>query len=161
MSCANKSRDFEPELTAFVDGELPPADRDALEQHLPSCASCRQTLALLQRTVQGLSALPAFEPSAALRRQVLSKLDAPRSGLAGLWQWLRAPRVLMPSFGLVAAAVVAAVFVTREPALPVDEPDQLELAANMEVVEDYELLGLSDLEDLEVVQNLHELEAHP
>jgi anti-sigma factor RsiW len=160
MSCANKSRDFEPELTAYVDGELSAADREALQRHLPSCASCQQTLALLQRTARSLAALPAFEPSMALRRQVLSRLDEPPKGL---WQWLSRPRVVMPSFGLVAAALVAGIFLVRsEPSLPVDlEPEQLELAANMEVVEDYELLGLSEPEDLEVVQNLHELEAHP
>jgi anti-sigma factor RsiW len=160
MSCANKSRDFEPELTAYVDGELSAADKDALESHLPACASCQRTLSLLQRTTQSLAALPDFAPSVALRRQVLSRLDEAPGGLAGLWQRLSRPRVMMPSFGLVAAALVAGIFlVSSEPPLP--QEFELEIAANMEVVEDYELLGLSELEDLEVVQNLHELEDRP
>jgi hypothetical protein len=41
------------------------------------------------------------------------------------------------------------------------DPAVMELAANLEVAEDYELLGLDSAEDLEVVANLHELEEMP
>ncbi len=151
MSCT-----YEGELTAYLDGELAPAARAELDRHLPSCASCRATLPLLRQAVVSLQALPAFEPRPALRREVLSRLDQP----PGLWARLTRPWVVLPSFGLVAAAVLAVVLVGRSE-LPSVEPEQLEIAANMDMTEDYELLGLSELEDVDVVQHLHELEGLP
>jgi hypothetical protein len=49
---------------------------------------------------------------------------------------------------------------TDRPASPL-EPGQIELAANYDLVADYDVLGLDNPEDLEVVQRLQELEAEP
>jgi anti-sigma factor RsiW len=72
MSCS-----FEEDLTAYVDGELPELRRRAVELHLGSCPSCPVVVKLLEVTVKGLSAMPAFAPSQGLRRQVLAQLDEP------------------------------------------------------------------------------------
>jgi anti-sigma factor RsiW len=39
-------------LSQYRDGELDPARKAAFESHLPSCADCRKTLALLTNLVQ-------------------------------------------------------------------------------------------------------------
>ncbi|WP_163996169.1 anti-sigma factor family protein [Pyxidicoccus caerfyrddinensis] len=158
MSCG-----FEEDLTAYVDGELPPARREEVTAHLDTCAGCRSTHALLRNTVARLAELPAYEPSSATRRAVMAKLDAlPVPWWERLRKWLR-PVVLVPSLGLAAAVGVALLLAGPGPDAPpeLEDPAVMELAANLEVAEDYEVLGLDSAEDLEVVANLHELEATP
>ena len=52
MSCP-----FEEDLTAYVDGELPPARRAEVEAHLGGCAGCQGTEALLRSTVARMAEL--------------------------------------------------------------------------------------------------------
>jgi anti-sigma factor RsiW len=160
MSC-----ELEKELTAYVDGELPDIARARVDAHLSTCAGCRATEQLLRRTVSTLVAMePAFAPSAALKAKVLSALDRPVGLRQRLEAWLR-PGVLIPSgLGLAAAAAgLTAVVVTREspPRFELVEPSHYELIANLEVVEDYEVLGLEEPDDVELVSHLHELEKLP
>lgn len=154
MSCT-----FEDELTAYVDGELPAARRAEVEAHLGTCPDCRATEGLLRRTLAQLPALPEFVPSPSLRREVLAKVDAlpPTWGerLRALWR----PTVMVPTAALVATLVlVLKVGGGGEPSLDVTDAGALELAANMELVEDYDVAGLDEVDDLEVVAHLHELE---
>jgi len=154
MSCA-----FEEELTAYIDGELPPPRRTEVEAHLGTCAECRSTEALLRRTLTQLEALPEFKPSLDTRRAVLAKVDALPPPLRERLKALLRPSVLVPSLGL-AAAVGLAIIYTGHESRGLDELDAgtLELAANLELVEDYDIVGLDSSEDLEVIENLHELE---
>jgi anti-sigma factor RsiW len=154
MSCP-----FEEDLTAYVDGELPHERRAEVETHLSGCAGCQGTEALLRRTVARMAELPEFTPSTATRREVLAKVDALPRPLGERLRALLRPTVLVPAAGLAAVAGLA-LYTTapREPALEVPDAGTLELAMNLEVVEDYEVLGLDESEDLEVVAHLHELE---
>jgi anti-sigma factor RsiW len=154
MSCP-----FEEELTAYVDGELPPARRAEVAEHLGSCAGCQGTEALLRRTVARMAELPELTPSPATRRAVMAKLDALPPTLGERLRGLLKPWVLVPAAGLAAVAGLA-LYTTapREPALEVPDAGTLELAMNLEVVEDYDVVGLESGEDLEVIENLHELE---
>lgn len=158
MSCG-----FEEDLTAYVDGELPPARRVAVEAHLGTCAGCRTTHALLSHAVARMAELPAFEPSPHTRRAVLAKLDALPTPWWERLKGLLRPAVLVPSAGLAAALGVALLMAGPRVDAPPElaDPVVMELAANLEVAEDYELLGLDSAEDLEVVANLHELEEMP
>jgi anti-sigma factor RsiW len=153
MSCA-----FEEELTAYIDGELPAARRTEVEAHVGGCAECKSTEALLRRTVSSLAQLPEFVPSADTRRSVLAKVDALPLPLKERLLALLRPSVLVPSLGL--AAALALVVYTSGDGQGVDVTDEgaLELAANMELMEDYDVVGLDSSEDMEVVANLHELE---
>ncbi|RKH45186.1 anti-sigma factor family protein [Corallococcus llansteffanensis] len=156
MSCA-----YEEDLTAYVDGELPPPHRARVEAHLGTCADCQQTERLLRVTVARMAELPAFTPSPSARREVLARLDAlPPTWRERLASLLR-PGVLVPSLGVAAAAVLAVLVVGRgggeSTALDEWDPGALEVATNLELVEDYEVLGLDSSDDLEVVENLHEL----
>ena len=134
-----------------------------MEAHLGTCDGCRSTHALLRNAVARVAELPAFEPSARTRRAVLAKLDAPPAPWWERFKSLLRPAVLVPSAGLAAAVAVALLVVGPGPDAPPELADTavMELAANLELVEDYELLGLDSTEDLEVVANLHELEVGP
>jgi anti-sigma factor RsiW len=153
MSCA-----FEEELTAYIDGELAAARRAEVEAHLSTCAGCKSTEALLRRTVAGMAQLPEFVPSADTRRAVMAKVDALPPPLRERLLALLRPSVLVPSMGL-AAALALAVYTSGE-SQGVDAADEgsLELAMNMELMEDYDVVGLDSSEDMEVIANLHELE---
>ncbi|MBI3181440.1 MAG: zf-HC2 domain-containing protein [Myxococcales bacterium] len=152
MSC-----EIEQDLTAFLDGELPELRAKQVEAHLPGCPSCAGTLSLIRRTVLQLAALPELSPSLALRRKVMARLDEP-SGLTERLRALFRPAVLMPALGMAAAASVAVVLsVGPESRL---DPEQMYVAMNMEMLEDFEVVGLEP-EDVEVVTHLHELEALP
>jgi predicted anti-sigma-YlaC factor YlaD len=51
-------RAIEEQLSAYLDGELLPRERKAVEQHLADCPSCRWHLKTLRQTVQWTSELP-------------------------------------------------------------------------------------------------------
>jgi len=53
-------------LSEYVDGELTPAERTALEAHLAACGACRQTLAELRQVVARAQALDDRPPAADL-----------------------------------------------------------------------------------------------
>lgn len=148
-------RDWTEQLTAYVDGELSELEAKALEAELARDPALRALEQRLRRTVALVEALPAPEPSTALRRAVLSRIDQPTLGerLKGLFT---PPRLGVA--GLAAAAVAAVVVVAAQPKdVPGDE-EQLFLAQNMEVIEDLDLVGLDSPDDLDVVASLHELE---
>jgi anti-sigma factor RsiW len=155
MSCA-----FEDDLTAYLDGELPPARRAEVEAHLGTCEECQRTQALLRRTLTSLAALPEFKPSAETRRAVLAKVDALPLPLRERLKALLRPAVLVPSMGLAAALGLAVIVSNGREPQPLDVTDAgtLELAANLELVEDYDIVGLEGSEDMEVIEHLHELE---
>jgi anti-sigma factor RsiW len=165
MSCT-----FEEDLTAYVDRELPPLKVRQLEGHLPGCRSCSATLALLRRTVSALEAMPAFAPSPQLRRAVLTRISQePPSLLDRLRGWLR-PQLLVPALSaaaLLAVGVVATQRIRRQELPTQDAPllvadaSELELAQNLDLVEDLDVVGLESPEDLEVVEHLDELEGQP
>lgn len=153
MSCT-----VENDLTAYLDGELPPEAATRVKAHLDGCEDCRTTQLLLQHTVSSLGALPPFEPSRGLRRRVLAEVEAlPPSAWAGWRTWLR-PGRLLPSGAALAAAVAVAVVTAHK----VEQRRSMELAvaANYELLSDYEVVGLST-EDLDVVEHLDELEGRP
>jgi anti-sigma factor RsiW len=156
MSCA-----YEEDLTAYVDGELAPEHRARLAAHLGTCARCQGTERLLRVTVARMAQLPDFTPSPSARRELLARVDALPPGWRERLSNLLKPGVLVPSAGLAAAAVLAVLAAGRGrvdgPGLEEWDAGALEVAANLELVEDYEVLGLNSSEDLEVVENLHEL----
>lgn len=50
-------------FSSYLDGEIPDAERIALEQHLAGCAPCRTELEAFRRTVGGLGALRRTAPA--------------------------------------------------------------------------------------------------
>ena len=146
------------ELTAYIDGELNELDARRVEEALKADPELAALERRLRATVTAVEALSAPAPSVALRRAVLGRIDEP-TALDRLKGFFTLPR-LVPAVGLAAAAAVAVVVVKSKTAeTPVEDPEALVLAQNMEVVEDLDLIGLENPDDLEVVANLKELEA--
>src|SRR5215212_941917 len=56
----------EPDLSAYVDGELPPSRSSRVEAHVAACEVCRETLEGLRATRALLAALPRQVPSRSL-----------------------------------------------------------------------------------------------
>jgi anti-sigma factor RsiW len=153
MSCT-----VEDDLTAYLDGELSVVEAARVRTHLSSCAECRATETLLRRTLTELTALPTFEPSVGLRRRVLSEVEAlPRPWWERLGSWFR-PALLAPVAGVALAGAVALVATGYLGARnnPIARGAELAVAENYDLLNDYEVVGLSP-EDLEVVEHLDQL----
>ncbi len=67
----------QPDLSAYVDGELPVARRAELDSHITACAACQRRLAELRRVAAGLHALPQQSPPPGFLREVQAKLAQP------------------------------------------------------------------------------------
>jgi len=53
-------------FSAYVDGDLPPAERARVDEHLATCIQCRVSLERFRRTVGGLGVLKRTAPGAFL-----------------------------------------------------------------------------------------------
>lgn len=146
--------EFEEDLTAYIDGELPPERARAVEAALAKDPGLKALEQRLRRSIEAVEALPLPQTSPALRRAVLAEIGKPTL----FERWFTLPR-LMP-LGLAMAAGVAALVVWPKEEAGLDE-EKLLLAQNLEVVEDLDLVDLGSAEDLDVVAQLHELEVTP
>lgn len=62
-------------LSAYLDGALDPAEREAIRNHLAGCSACNVELQELMDTIQLLKELPALTPPAEFRDQLMEKID--------------------------------------------------------------------------------------
>ena len=83
---------FEQQISAMIDGELPEAERQALEAHLETCPDCME----VYRMFSGLSAAMhdiSFELPADLKDRVLEQIEeekiTPIEEGARRWSWKR------------------------------------------------------------------------
>ena len=67
-------------LSAYLDGDLSPEERDQVSLHLEGCAECREELALLVTTLAALHDLPELEAPSGFTDQVLAKLEQAPAG---------------------------------------------------------------------------------
>jgi hypothetical protein len=147
-------------VVAYLDGALTPEERARFEAHLPTCASCPGELALLRQTLPLLDKEPKVEPSAQLRRNVLSNLPAAPQGLLERWGlWFTLPMGALTAMALVALVVhyskdIAPIFPE-----PPSRSDELALAENLELLQNLDVVESADLtdEDLEAVSDLDKL----
>ena len=149
-------------LTAYIDGELSELEAKRMEEALKSDPELAKLEQQLRATVTAVEKMTAPEPSRDLRRAVLNRLDE-KTTLEKLRALFTLPR-LVPLAGLAAAAAVTVVVMGGRGGKP-DRPgldvETLELAQNMEVIEDLDLIGLENPDDLDIVANLHQLEVTP
>ena len=148
------------DLTALLDGALPPARRAEVEAHLGACEECRARRDGLARAIAALSALPAPpEPRPGFEQRFYARLARERAARPGLRGWLAARgwRWAIPAAGLAAAAVVAVGVVEQR-------RDRLEMARHLDLLENYLVVasldgGVETAEDVDVVAHLDELTA--
>ena len=82
---------FEPMLALYVEGDLPQRDMPRVEEHVATCADCRDLLEDLRSSQAALKKLGAEAVDGALltavRSGVLSRIDNPRKVV---WPWVAA-----------------------------------------------------------------------
>jgi len=86
MKCAQ----YEELFSGWVDGSLTPAEREKMEQHLNSCAACREELADMQKVWDMMAVGETPEPSAHMKVKFQAMLDTYKDSVAdernSLWQ---------------------------------------------------------------------------
>jgi anti-sigma factor RsiW len=97
---------IQPELSAYVDGELTPHRRELVEAHLASCPRCQEALAELKTLTAGVAALPKLPTPPRFLAEVRAKIARGDHPEVPTWQdhlfrpvWIKVPLEL--------AAVVA------------------------------------------------------
>lgn len=145
--------DFEEDLTAYIDGELPAERMRELETALAKDPALRSLELRLRQSIEAVEAMPLPQTSPALRRAVLEAISKPTF----FERWFTLPRLLPLGLALAAGLTAVVVWPRTEEGGPIDE-EKLLLAQNLEVVEDLDLMDLGSTEDLDVVAQLHELE---
>jgi len=155
MTCAERRAS----LVAYVDAELPAAERAELEAHVSSCAACRQALAAEQRLSAQLAALPPAQPSGDFEARFWARIAREQDEPRGLRAWLarlRSPRGWVAVGGVAAAALALILVLRGQPQPGQPGPADWQIAADEE---DFELLQDPDLDIAEVADILQKMDA--
>jgi anti-sigma factor RsiW len=99
---------YGPELSAFLDGELGPAEHREVTNHLAGCEYCRDELQELDAARVAIRSLPGLEPP------IMLGVEARRMGRARRW------KVVTVAAGVAAALVIALGVVASGPEQAVD-----------------------------------------
>lgn len=105
-------------LPAHSSGDLPPAERAWVEEHLSSCPACRAELAELKTTLRLIRNVPDVEPPPWLTTRIMSNIveqTAPRTG------WLQ--RLFFPLQTKLVLEIMALLIVCTTGYYLVREPD--------------------------------------
>ena len=170
-------RDLEQNAIAFLDGNLAPSERRAVEVHLAACASCRERVQGFSSVFGLLGEWQAIQPSPFFQTRLAARLkEEPvsrnwcQSWWQSLWQEDMA-RPLRPAarpvFAVALAVImVAATVVLQYSPAPLDpqqssatpgvtlasaSADDLPLYQELPLLEDYEVLR--NFEVLQVLSN--------
>lgn len=110
---------YEPELSAYIDGETDPAFAAEIEAHTAACRACAAGLARLGGVSRALRRWDAHETryaaSTGLRNRVLAKLGVAERAGPGLGAWRAAAAAALVAAGAGTYALVAP-RIGREPA---------------------------------------------
>ncbi|MGC8782707.1 MAG: anti-sigma factor family protein, partial [Anaerolineae bacterium] len=98
------------ELSAYLDGQVRPAERRRIEAHLAGCAACRRELASLRQTVALVRALPRVPvPRAFTLSQAQVGLGRP----TGRPAWLGGVAAGLATVATIALLVIAGAWLRR------------------------------------------------
>jgi len=111
-------------LSEYLDGDLPPAERTALEAHLSECAACRETLTGLRRVVTRAHALVDQPAPANLWAGIASRIGAAGTPVVALSAWQGRRRLSLSVPQLAAAAVLLLAVGAGASALVLRAPDR-------------------------------------
>ena len=110
-------------LSAFMDGELNPAETAGVKAHVESCADCKSELHELHALKSSLQSLPAREMPAELRVEIRQEAE---TKLVPAWKkWALAPRIFIPATGFALALLSAGLWIWQnspngDDAIPVE-----------------------------------------
>jgi hypothetical protein len=104
-------------LSAYSSGDLPPAERAWVEEHLSSCRSCRAELAELKTTLQTIRAVQPVDPPTWLTSRIMSHIVEQPVVKTSWIQRLFFPPQIKLSLEILALMVisVSAYYIVREP----------------------------------------------
>jgi anti-sigma factor RsiW len=102
-------------LSEYVDGDLNDRDREAIEAHLPTCATCRETVAELRELLSQARALEPSPPAVDLWPSIAARIEAGSRPASmrqpARWKaWrltLSLPQASLAALGLVAVTAAA------------------------------------------------------
>lgn len=150
-------------LSAILDGEISGALADAVQAHVAGCPSCADQLERLRALHGAIDDLPQQQPSegfdGAFARKLQAAKRAQRSAPASKPRWVRwrLPALAAAAAGICAVVVVAVLALRAPPTEAPHAGDELELAMNLELLQDYDVVAnLEALEDFEVVERMGE-----
>jgi anti-sigma factor RsiW len=112
-----------PLLSQYVDGELTGAERTSVEEHLESCAACREELASFRELSRMLST--RTEPDPFFVSRFRARRDELMGGDATWLFWRRLAVRLMPLAAAALLAAAAVVLLSEKPGL-----EEIELQAH-------------------------------
>jgi anti-sigma factor RsiW len=153
------------DLTALVDGALPPARAREIERHLDACATCQAERDRLSAAVAAFRQVsPAPEPSPQFASRLSARLareEPPRRSWAARLGAFVDPSALRWKIAAPAAAAALAGGVVFA-AVRMQRAEERAVAENIDLLLDYEAVSsvgdVSSAEDAAVVAMLDELE---
>jgi len=118
-------RHIRKKLSAYQDGEVEPAEKEAIEDHLRTCDACRKQHAALLQTYRMLRNLPEIESTPGFSRRILAKATQRKEPewirvLGGIFRLLPAPAALVTVaiVGLLTGALLGNYLTARESDTP-------------------------------------------
>ena len=145
------------QLSAFLDGELPPQEMEAVRFHLTLCERCRRQLMVIQQTDQRMKAMPVIEPSRQFERNVWEKIHsmAEKPQNRFIEKWFPSPYKLISASAMAAALLVIVFLWNRAPQH--NSLEKITIAENLELFQNFqEIDNLELLENWEVITSIDE-----
>jgi len=150
---------LENKLVEYLDGRARPAVRQAVEEHLSGCASCRTRAEEFLSLWSALEDLTAISPSAAFDATLHARIAA-EPARRGFWDWMPSPRLAFAVTALVAMSVWLSSVprVTTNPPIVshVNEASQVSAESDFGMIRD-----LPVLENFDVVSKFDALSELP
>jgi anti-sigma factor RsiW len=148
------------DLTAYLDGVLPPPRAEEIARHLAGCEACAAEVARTRAALAALCALPPPpEPSPFFGARLEAKLAGARERRPGLLSTLLGRRIvlLVPAAAAALAAAIGVVWLRHGRSGNDLLDDQIALLRDYEVVAS--MGDVNDAEDAQIVAHLDELSA--
>jgi hypothetical protein len=149
MSCEK----IENRILSYIDDRLKESERQDVEKHLASCASCQLRVEEFRAVSGLLDELPVIVPSPAFDARVHA-LVAAEPVKQSWWAWLRvSPRVAFAASLLLLATLWLGFYQRPQPTLP--------WGNNPQVADEQMMQDLPVLEDHDVLSNFEPLKELP
>jgi anti-sigma factor RsiW len=115
MSCDT----VKPELVAYHFGTIGPEAREAVEEHLPGCASCLREFITLKRAMETSEDEPRPSQAARERLRLSVARELRARAPASSWRWWERPLALGGALAVLTSAFLVTYRVSiREPVAP-------------------------------------------
>ena len=155
-------------ISAYLDNELEPVDRQRVADHLQACAGCQAEAQAIQKSWELLGQIKAIEPDPHYQARFWQSVDARMPWHAKMLQAVQTllwQRRWVPAMAAAAIVMLFSLFgITQyfqKPDLPAAltalNDIELEMVANMDLVEDYEIIQDMDFfSDFDIIEELNE-----